>query len=75
MAVKSQAIGSIYLIAVMTLPTEAERLEGAKKVLVVEPTFIVAADAEAASTAAVLRIPRDTDPDRCEVMVALPFGR
>ena len=75
MPVKSNATGSVFLIAAFLLPTEAERMEGTKKKLVLEPKFVVAEDGEAARTAAVMQIPRDLDPDRCEVLVSLPFGK
>lgn len=75
MAIKSNATGSVYLVAVLLNPTEAERIEGAKKTLVVPPQFIVAPDAEGATAAAVRLVPREFDTDRCEVLAALPFGK
>ena len=61
----------------MFQPTEAERITGAKKEVVVTPQFIVADDDEAARNKTILLVPRDKeiDPDRLEVFVALPFGR
>jgi len=75
MSIKSNATGSIFLIGAFQIPTEADRLEGKKKEVVLQPTFIVADDESAAHTAAVLKIPRELDPDRVEVLIALPFGR
>ena len=75
MAINTNASGQFYLVAAMLNPTEAERLEGAKRVEVLAPTFIIAPDAAAAQNAAILKVPRDIDTDRVEVFVALPFGR
>jgi hypothetical protein len=76
MAVKNNNVtGSIYLIAVTFIPTEAERIAGEKKKVVVPPQFLMADDDDSARNKAVLNIPRDLDPDRCEVLVSLPFGR
>jgi len=65
--------GSIFLIAVLYLPTEAERIEGKKKLVVVEPRFILADDIQAAINKAVVIAPRDLDPDRFEVLATNPF--
>lgn len=70
---KSNAPGSVFLVAVLYLPTEAERIEGGKKRLVVEPQFIVADDIQAATNKAVTLAPRDLDSDRFEVLAANPF--
>jgi len=69
--------GKFYLIAAMYAPTEAERITGAKKKVVVEPRFVVADDDQAAHNQTILLVPRDIeiDPDRLEVFIALPFGR
>ena len=77
MAVATKSVGSFYLVGAFLIPTEAERIEGKKKVIILPPTFIVADDDQAAHSQAILRVPRDVelDPDRIEVFVALPFGR
>lgn len=74
MAVMANVVpGGIYLVAVLYTPTEAERIEGAKKTIIVDPQFVLADDPQAANSKAVLQIPRGTDPDRCEVLVTKPF--
>ena len=40
--------GSIFLIAVLYQPTEAERIEGKKKRVIVDPQHILADDTQAA---------------------------
>jgi hypothetical protein len=65
--------GSIYLIAVLYLPTEAERIEGKRKRIIVDPTFVLADDTQAAVNKAVMLAPRDLDPDRFEVLATNPF--
>ena len=65
--------GSVFLIAVLYLPTEAERIEGTKKKLVVTPQFVLADDMQAAVNKAVMLAPRDLDPDRFEVLATNPF--
>jgi len=65
--------GSIFLIAVLYLPTEAERIEGVRKKIVVSPQFVVADDIQAAINKAVMLTPRDLDPDRFEVLATNPF--
>jgi len=64
---------TIFLIAVLFRPTQAESLEGVKKRIIVEPQFVLADDARAASNMAALLAPRDLDPDRFEVLVTNPF--
>ena len=75
MAIKSGSMGSVYLVSALLIPTEADRIKGEKKTLVVEPRFIVAEDGDSARNACVMLVPRDVDPDRCDVLVSLPFGR
>lgn len=73
---KSNAVGSIFLIAVMYLPTEAERIEGGKKKVVVEPQFVLADDIAAATNKAVMlaaKADANLDPDRFEVLATNPF--
>jgi hypothetical protein len=73
---KSNAVGSIFLIAVMYLPTEAERIEGGKKKVVVEPQFVLADDIAAATNKAVMLAAKhdaNLDPDRFEVLATNPF--
>jgi len=73
---KSNAVGSIFLIAVMYLPTEAERIEGGKKKIVVEPQFVLADDIAAATNKAVMlaaKADANLDPDRFEVLATNPF--
>lgn len=67
------APGSIFLIAVLYQPTEAERIEGVKKRIVVSPQFVLADDIQAAINKAVVLAPRDLDPDRFEVLATNPF--
>lgn len=66
-------VGSVFLIAVLYLPTQAEAIEGVKKKLVVQPQFILADDIKAASNKAALMAPRDLDPDRFEILATNPF--
>jgi len=66
-------MGSIFLIAVLYRPTQAEAIEGTKKKVVVQPQFILADDNLSASNKAALLAPRDLDPDRFEVLVTNPF--
>lgn len=73
MAIKTLAVGDIYFIAVLFLPTEAERIEGKKKVVVVTPQFVLADDPQAASNKAIMLVDKIYDPDRCEVLVTKPF--
>lgn len=73
---KSNAPGSIFLIAVMYLPTEAERIEGGKKKIIVNPQFVLADDIAAATNKAVMlaaRVDAALDPDRFEVLATNPF--
>ncbi len=67
--------GTIFLIAVLYVPTEAERLDGKKKQIIVTPQFVLADDPNAARSKAVMLVPRDVelDPDRVEVLVTAPF--
>ena len=67
--------GSIFLIAVLYAPTEAQRLEGQKKRILVQPQFILADDVKSAINKANLLVPRDEelDPDRFEVLATNPF--
>ena len=65
--------GTIFLVSVLYRPTEAERIEGGKKKIIVEPVFVLADDIAAASSQAVLKAPRDMDPDRFEVLATNPF--
>ncbi len=65
--------GSIFLVAVLYLPTEAERIEGKKKLIVVEPQFVLADDVQGAINKATLKAPRDLDPDRFQVLASNPF--
>jgi len=69
------APGSIFLIAVLYQPTEAERIEGTKKKVIVEPQFVLADDVQSAVNKATLLVPRDQnfDPDRFEVLATNPF--
>lgn len=68
-----QSPGTIFLIAVLFQPTEAERIEGGKKKVIVEPQFVLADDIQAAINKAVMLSPRDLDPDRFEVLATNPF--
>jgi hypothetical protein len=65
--------GSIFLVAVLYLPTEAERIEGTKKKIIVEPKFVLADDIQSAINKGALLAPRDLDPDRFEVLATNPF--
>ena len=68
--------GSIYLIAVLYSPTEAERLNGGKKRILVEPKFVLADDIQSAVNKAILAVPSETpalDADRFEVLAKNPF--
>lgn len=69
----SVAPGSVFLISVLYQPTEAERIEGTKKKMVVDPQFILADDIQSAINKAVMLAPRDLDPDRFEVLATNPF--
>lgn len=69
----SLAPGSIFLIAVLYVPTEAERITGTKKTIVVTPQFVLADDPTAARNKAVMLVAKELDPDRCEVLVTNPF--
>ncbi len=66
-------MGSIFLIAVLYRPTQAEVIEGGKKKVIVQPQFLLADDAASATNKATLLAPRDLDPDRFEVLVTNPF--
>jgi len=69
-------MGTIFLIAVLELPTEAQRIEGKRKSIVVAPQFILADDARSASNKATLLAAKENanlDPDRIEVLVTNPF--
>jgi hypothetical protein len=68
-----QSPGTIFLISVLFQPTEAERIEGTKKRIVVQPQFVLADDMAAAVNKAVMLAPRDLDPDRFEVLATNPF--
>jgi hypothetical protein len=75
---KSNAPGSIFLIAVLYLPTEAERIDGGKKKVLVEPQFVLADDIAAATNKAIMlaaksTVVADADPDRYEVLAVNPF--
>lgn len=68
--------GTIFLIAVLYLPTEAQRIEGVRKTILVEPQFVLADDARSASNKAALlaaKADANVDPDRLEVLVRNPF--
>lgn len=67
--------GSIFLIAVLYKPTEAQRLEGTKKKVIVEPQFVLADDVQSAVNKANLLAGKagDFDPDRFEVLATNPF--
>lgn len=67
--------GAIFLIAVLYRPTEAQRIEGGKKLIIVPPQFILADDAQSACNKANLLAGKagDFDPDRFEVLVTNPF--
>lgn len=67
------SVGSIFLIAVLYVPTEAERINGVKKTILVAPQFILADDPAAANNKAIMLVGKDSDPDRCEVLVTKPF--
>ena len=78
MAIQTNSVGTIYLIAVLYIPTEAERISGAKKSVLVQPQFVLADDAQAASNKAIMLAAVSggsiaPDPDRCEVLVTKPF--
>jgi hypothetical protein len=79
MAIQTNSVGTIYLIAVLYIPTEAERISGAKKSVLVQPQFVLADDAQAASNKAIMLAAAGAagntapDPDRCEVLVTKPF--
>ena len=81
MAIQTNSVGTIYLIAVLYIPTEAERIAGAKKSVLVQPQFVLADDAQAASNKAIMLAAAASvaggtstpDPDRCEVLVTKPF--
>jgi hypothetical protein len=79
MAINTLSVGSVYLIAVLYIPTEAERIGGAKKTVLVAPQFVLADDAQAASNKAIMLAAvagqgsTAPDPDRCEVLVTKPF--
>ena len=69
-------MGTIFLIAVLELPTEAERIEGKRKSIVVAPQFILADDIRSASNTATLlsaKANSSLDPDRVEVLAVAPF--
>lgn len=69
-------MGTIFLIAVLELPTEAERIEGKRKQIVVAPQFILADDIRSASNKATLLAAKanaSLDPDRVEVLAVAPF--
>ena len=66
-------MGAVFLIAVLYRPTEAERIEGVRKRLIVEPRFVVADNLQAAINKAAILAPRDLDPDRFEVLATNPF--
>jgi hypothetical protein len=72
-AIPTKAVGDFYLVAVLFVPTEAERIEGKKKIIAVTPTFVLADDPQAASSKAILMVDRSFDPDRLEVLVTKPF--
>ena len=65
--------GSVFLIAVLFVPTEAERIEGIKKKIIVEPQFVLADDIQGAINKATLLAPRDMDSDRFEILASNPF--
>ena len=68
--------GSIFLVAVLYLPTEAQRIEGKRKEMLVSPQWVLADDARSASNKAALLAAKanaDADPDRLEVLVTNPF--
>jgi hypothetical protein len=67
------SVGSIFLIAVLYVPTEAERINGVKKTVLVPAQFILADDPAAANNKAIMLVGKDSDPDRCEVLVTKPF--
>lgn len=73
MAILPSDVGTIFLIAVLFTPTEAERINGAKKTVAVQPQFILADDPAAAGNKAIMLVPKELDPDRCEVLVTRPF--
>jgi len=69
-------VGTVFLIAVLYLPTEAQRIEGTRKTFIVTPQFILADDARSASNKATLlaaQVNSNLDPDRIEVLVTNPF--
>lgn len=70
--------GSIFLVAVLYHPTEAEFINGQKKLVVVEPFFTLADDTQSAINKGVMKVPaqvngKDVDPDRMEVLVRSAF--
>jgi hypothetical protein len=71
----AQFPGKFYMVGAFLIPTEADKIKGIKKQQIVPPTFIVADDDQSAHNATVLMLPEGVDPDRCEVFIALPFGR
>ena len=68
--------GTIFLISVLYAPTEAERINGVKKRILVTPTFVLADDMQSAVNKAIIAVPTETpalDPDRFEVLATNPF--
>ena len=73
MPIMASDVGTIFLICVLFHPTEAERISGGKKKIVVDAQFILAESPAAASNSAIMLTPKEFDPDRCEVLVTQPF--
>lgn len=79
MAIDTNIVGDIYLVAVLLNPTEAQRINGEKRTIVVAPQFILADSPQAAQNKAIMLIDEededgdDLDPDRCSVFVTKPF--
>jgi len=69
-------MGTVFLISVLMLPTEAQRIEGQRKSFLVQPQFLIADDTRAASNKAALLAAKENpnlDPDRIEVLVRPAF--